>query len=74
MSTSIRQLLRSALTLPRRIVQHDEDGFFNTHYLRRHTREPVAFLDAVRACKAEMLIHNQSLVDEVGFIPRVLVL
>ena len=55
-----------ASTLLGRIVQPGEGGVFNAQYLRRHTREPVAFLDAVRACEAEGLVHDQSLVIEVG--------
>lgn len=55
-----------ASTLLGRIVQPGDNGVFNAHYLRRHTREPVAFLDAVRACQTEGLIQDQSLVVEVG--------
>ena len=55
-----------ASTLLGRIVPPGEDGVFNAHYLRRHTREPVAFLDAVRACEAEGAIQDRSLVIEVG--------
>ncbi|KAF2792359.1 putative polyketide synthase [Melanomma pulvis-pyrius CBS 109.77] len=55
-----------ASTLLGRIVQPGEDGVFNANYLRRHTREPVAFLDAVRACETKGLIQNQSFVVEVG--------
>jgi iterative type I PKS product template protein len=49
-----------------RVVQPGEDGVFNAQYMRRHTREPVAFLDAVRACEAEGLIQEQSFVVEIG--------
>jgi len=55
-----------ASTLLGRIVQPGEDGVFNAQYLRRHTREPVAFLDAVRACEEQGLIQDQSFVVEVG--------
>lgn len=55
-----------ASTLLGRIVQPGEDGVFNANYLRRHTREAVAFVDAVRACETEGLIQDQSLVVEVG--------
>jgi iterative type I PKS product template protein len=55
-----------ASTLLGRIVQPGEDGVFNAQYLRRHTREPVAFLDAVRSCEEQGLIQDQSFVVEVG--------
>ncbi|KAL9078932.1 MAG: hypothetical protein Q9157_002156 [Trypethelium eluteriae] len=55
-----------ASTLLGRIVQPGEDGVFNAHYMRRHTREPVAFLEAVRACETEGLIQDQSFVIKVG--------
>lgn len=55
-----------ASTLLGRIVQPGEDGVFNAKYLRRHTREPVAFLDAVRACEEQKLIQEQSFVVEIG--------
>lgn len=49
-----------------RIVQPGEQGVFNASYFRRHTREPVAFHDAVLACEAGGLIQDQSFVVEVG--------
>lgn len=49
-----------------RVVQSGENCVFNANYLRRHTREPVAFVDAVRSCEAEGLIQQQSFVIEVG--------
>lgn len=55
-----------ASTLLGRIVQPGEGGIFNAQYLRRHTREPVAFVDAVRACEEQGLINSQSFVVEVG--------
>ncbi|KFY18969.1 hypothetical protein V491_04641, partial [Pseudogymnoascus sp. VKM F-3775] len=55
-----------ASTLLGRIVKPGENGVFNAQYLRRHTREPVAFLDAVRACEAQGLIQEQSFVVEIG--------
>ncbi|KFZ06097.1 hypothetical protein V501_07759 [Pseudogymnoascus sp. VKM F-4519 (FW-2642)] len=55
-----------ASTLLGRIVKPGEDGVFNAQYLRRHTREPVAFLDAVRACEEQGLIQEQSFVVEIG--------
>ena len=55
-----------ASTLLGRIVQPGEGGIFNAKYLRRHTREPVAFFEAVRACEAESLIQDHSFVIEVG--------
>jgi iterative type I PKS product template protein len=55
-----------ASTLLGRIVQPREDGVFNANYLRRHTREPVAFVEAIRACEREGLIENQSVVIESG--------
>ncbi|KUL85909.1 hypothetical protein ZTR_06423 [Talaromyces verruculosus] len=55
-----------------RIVQPGEDAVFNANYLRRHTREPVAFLDAVHACETEGLIQNDSFVVEVGPHPTVI--
>ncbi|KAL9060315.1 MAG: hypothetical protein Q9162_000719 [Coniocarpon cinnabarinum] len=54
-----------ASTLLGKIVQPGED-VFNASYIRRHTREPVAFLDAVRACEAEGHIQDQSFVIEIG--------
>ena len=58
--------VRVASTLLGRIVQPGEDSVFDAHYMRRHTREPVAFLDAVRVCESEGLIQDQSFVVEVG--------
>ncbi|KAI9660552.1 MAG: Type I Iterative PKS [Bathelium mastoideum] len=55
-----------ASTLLGRIVQPGEQGVFNAHYMRRHTREPVAFLDAVRACEVEGLIQDRAFVLELG--------
>ncbi|KAF2680034.1 putative polyketide synthase [Lentithecium fluviatile CBS 122367] len=55
-----------ASTLLGRIVKPGEDGVFNANYMRRHTREPVAFLDAVRACESQGLIQDQSFVVEIG--------
>lgn len=49
-----------------RVVQSGENCVFNANYLRRHTREPIAFVDAVRSCEAEGLIQQQSFVIEVG--------
>ena len=59
-------MLPVASTLLGRIVQPGERGVFNASYIRRHTREPVAFRDAVLACEAEGLIQDQSFVIEVG--------
>ena len=55
-----------ASTLLGRIVKPGEDGVFNAQYLRRHTREPVSFVEAVRACEGQGLIQDQSFVVEVG--------
>ncbi|KAF1969102.1 putative polyketide synthase [Bimuria novae-zelandiae CBS 107.79] len=55
-----------ASTLLGRIVKPGEEGVFNANYVRRHTREPVAFLDAVRACESQGLIQDQSFVVEIG--------
>ena len=55
-----------ASTLLGKIVQSGEHGIFNASYIRRHTREPVAFYDAIRACEAKGLIQDQSFVVEVG--------
>ncbi|ORY16143.1 polyketide synthase [Clohesyomyces aquaticus] len=55
-----------ASTLLGRIVNEGEGGVFNANYIRRHTREPVAFVDAVRACESEGLIQDQSFVVEIG--------
>ena len=55
-----------ASTLLGKIVQPGESGVFNASYIRRHTREPVAFCDAVLACEAEGLIQDQSFVVDVG--------
>ena len=55
-----------ASTLLGRTVQPGDSGVFNAKYLRRHTREPVAFYDAVLACETEGLIQDQSFVVEVG--------
>ena len=55
-----------ASTLLGKIVQPGESGIFNASYFRRHSREPVAFCDAVLACEAEGLIQDQSFVVEVG--------
>ena len=55
-----------ASTLLGKTVQPGERDVFNASYFRRHTREPVAFCDAVLACEAEGLIHDQSFVVEVG--------
>ena len=55
-----------ASTLLGKIVQPGESGVFNASYFRRHSREPVAFGDAVRACEAEGLIQDQSFVIEIG--------
>ena len=59
-----------ASTLLGKIVQPGESGVFNASYLRRHTREPVAFCDAVLACEAEGLIQDQSFVVEIGPHPN----
>jgi iterative type I PKS product template protein len=55
-----------ASTLLGRIVKPGEDGVFNANYMRRHTREPVAFLEAVRACESQGLIQDHSFVVEIG--------
>lgn len=55
-----------ASTLLGKIVQPGESGVFNASYFRRHSREPVAFRDAVLACEAEGLIQDQSFVVEIG--------
>ncbi|KAL6237535.1 hypothetical protein BDW75DRAFT_238322 [Aspergillus navahoensis] len=55
-----------ASTVLGRIVKPGEQGIFNANYLRRHTREPVAFLDAVRLCEAEELIPDRSFAVEIG--------
>ncbi|KAL2784988.1 hypothetical protein BJX66DRAFT_343489 [Aspergillus keveii] len=49
-----------------RVIKAGEADVFNAHYLRRHTRAPVAFLDAVRACEAEGLIPDLSFALEIG--------
>jgi iterative type I PKS product template protein len=54
-----------ASTVLGRVVQPGE-GVFTAEYVRRHTREPVAFVDAVRAAEKQGLIHEQSLLIEVG--------
>lgn len=55
-----------ASTLLGKIVQPGESGVFNASYFRRHSREPVAFCDAVLACEAQGLIQTQSFVVEIG--------
>ncbi|GFF26151.1 conidial yellow pigment biosynthesis polyketide synthase [Aspergillus udagawae] len=55
-----------ASTLLGRVVQPGEDDVFNAQYMRRHTREPVVFMDAVRACEVAGLIQEQSFVVEIG--------
>jgi iterative type I PKS product template protein len=55
-----------ASTLLGRVVQPGEDGVFNAQYMRRHTREPVVFMDAVRACETAGLIQELSFVVEIG--------
>lgn len=55
-----------ASTLLGRIVKPGESGVFNAEYIRRHTREPVAFLNATRACETQGLINDQSFVVEIG--------
>ncbi|RHZ45579.1 uncharacterized protein CDV56_100464 [Aspergillus thermomutatus] len=55
-----------ASTLLGRGVQPGEEGVFNAQYMRRHTREPVAFLDAVRACEGAGLIQEHFFVVEIG--------
>ena len=55
-----------ASTLLGKIVQPGESGIFNASYFRRHSREPVAFCDAVLAAEAEGLIQDQSFVVEIG--------
>ncbi|GFF59427.1 conidial yellow pigment biosynthesis polyketide synthase, partial [Aspergillus udagawae] len=55
-----------ASTLLGRVVQPGEVDIFNAQYMRRHTREPVVFRDAVRACEAAGLIQEQSFVVEIG--------
>lgn len=53
-------------TLLGRIVKPGEAGVFNAEYLRRHTREAVSFVDAVRACEDQGLITSKSFVVEIG--------
>ena len=55
-----------ASTLLGKIVQPGEHGVFNASYIRRHSREPVAFCDAVLTCEAAGLIQDQSFVVEIG--------
>ena len=55
-----------ASTLLGKVVQPGESGVFNASYIRRHSREPVAFCDAVLACEVEGLIQDQSFVVEIG--------
>ncbi|KAL8757237.1 MAG: hypothetical protein Q9184_004265 [Pyrenodesmia sp. 2 TL-2023] len=55
-----------ASTLLGRIVQPGESGIFNANYIRRHTRESVAFRDAVLACETAGLIQDHSFVVEIG--------
>ena len=55
-----------ASTVLGRIVKQSEKDVFSAEYLRRHTREPVAFLDAVRACEAEGLISERAFAVEIG--------
>lgn len=55
-----------ASTLLGRIVQPGEAGVFGAAYMRRHTREPVAFVDAVRACEGQGFIGNESFLVEIG--------
>ncbi|KAL9013112.1 MAG: hypothetical protein Q9173_002172 [Seirophora scorigena] len=55
-----------ASTLLGRTVQPGESGIFNASYFRRHTRESVAFRDAVLAGEAEGFIQDQSFVVEIG--------
>ena len=55
-----------ASTLLGKIVQPGESGVFNASYFRRHSREPVAFYDAVLACETAGLIQDQSFVVEIG--------
>ncbi|RDW92688.1 Orsellinic acid synthase [Aspergillus mulundensis] len=55
-----------ASTVLGRIVKPGEVGVFDANYLRRHTREPVAFLDAVRVCEAEGLVADRSFAVEIG--------
>ena len=55
-----------ASTLLGKVVRPGESGVFNASYFRRHSREPVAFLDAVLACEAEELIQDHSFVVEIG--------
>ena len=55
-----------ASTLLGRVVRSNESSIFTSKYIRRHTREPVAFLDAVRICESEGLILDQSVILEIG--------
>ena len=55
-----------ASTVLGKTVQPGEGGIFNANYIRRHTREPVAFCDAIIACESEGLIQDQSFVLEIG--------
>lgn len=55
-----------ASTLLGRVVQPGEASVFNAEYMRRHTREPVAFVDAIRACEGQGLIQNESFLVEIG--------
>ncbi|KAL4778214.1 hypothetical protein BJX76DRAFT_366571 [Aspergillus varians] len=59
-------VLPVASTVLGRIVSPGEEGIFNAEYLRRHTREPVAFLDAVRICEEKGLITDRSFAVEIG--------
>jgi acyl transferase domain-containing protein len=55
-----------ASTLLGKILRPGKEGVFNANYIRRHTREPVAFLEAVRACETEALIKDDSFVIEIS--------
>ena len=58
-----------ASTLLGRVVRPGEKGVFNAQSLCRHTREAVDYYGAVQACETEEMIHDQSLILEVGPYP-----
>ncbi|KAG5929991.1 Type I Iterative PKS, partial [Claviceps sorghi] len=58
--------LPMASTLLGRVVGPGEQGVFNANYVRRHTREPVDFMTAVRSCEAQGLLKDEAFVVEVG--------
>ncbi|KAG6016599.1 Type I Iterative PKS [Claviceps pusilla] len=58
--------LPMASTLLGRVVHPGQQGVFNANYVRRHSREPVSFMTAVRSCEAEGLIREDAFVVEIG--------